>query len=270
MPLTKINNHNIYYEVHGDREKPALFMGHSLLWDSQMFHNQVEYFKDNYCIVIYDFRGQGRSELTTSRSVSIEDCYEDTLGLIDFLNFKEVHYFGQSMGGMVGLRLAIRCPERISSLIIAGSGAGEETLKKKINYWALVYIAKTFGLKLIRKKIMSFMFGNTSLSSQTFKAELKYWDNHLLNADTEIHRACIGVIERKSVAHQLNNIQCPTLIFTGQEDIAIPPGESERMHAKIPHCKLVYIPLAGHSPVLECPTLVNQELESFLSHCIAK
>mgnify|MGYP000168008370 CR=1 FL=1 len=171
MSLAKLNNHNIYYEIYGDRNKPVIFMGHSLLWDSHMFHNQIDFFKNDYCIVVYDFRGQGRSELSTSRSVSIEDCYQDTLALMDFLKFNKIHYFGQSMGGMVGLRLAIRCPERIASLIVAGSGAGKEKFLKKINYWALVFISKTFGLKGIRKKILSFMFGTTSLSSDEFKQE---------------------------------------------------------------------------------------------------
>ena len=63
MPVLEVNGAKLYYEEHGTSPETIVF-GHSLLFSCRMFDDQVNALKDRLRCVKFDFRGQGRSEVT--------------------------------------------------------------------------------------------------------------------------------------------------------------------------------------------------------------
>jgi 3-oxoadipate enol-lactonase len=63
MAHIKVNNANLYYEDEGQGEETIVF-GHSMLFNLRMFDDQVEALKSSHRCVRFDFRGQGKSEVT--------------------------------------------------------------------------------------------------------------------------------------------------------------------------------------------------------------
>src|SRR5882762_11482504 len=105
MPIIELDGTSIYYEDSGGDGPPILF-SHGLLWDTRLFAPQVAALRDRYRCIAYDHRGQGRSGIATTPSVSMDTLTDDALALIDNLGLGAVHFCGVSMGGFVGMRLA--------------------------------------------------------------------------------------------------------------------------------------------------------------------
>ncbi len=76
MPLVKIGNINMYYEVHGSGEFLVLIQGLSL--DSSAWANQISTFSEKYRVIVFDNRGVGQSD-SPNMSYSTEMMADDTV-----------------------------------------------------------------------------------------------------------------------------------------------------------------------------------------------
>lgn len=263
MPHIELNGAKIWYEDTGGGGETIVF-SHGLLWSGEMFADQVEFLKDRYRCITYDHRGQGRSEVTGS-GYDMDSLAEDAAELIRKLGTRPVHFAGLSMGGFVGMRLAIRHPELIKSLILIETTADPEPRENVPRYRFLNFIAKWFGFGIVAARVMPIMFGKKFMEDPG-RAELrKHWKEALtMNDRVGTTKAVRGVVERDGVYGQLGRIEAPTLIIVGDQDTATVPAKSERMHEAIAGSKLVYIEGAGHSSSIEEPFAVNAAIDSFL------
>ncbi len=264
MPNLHINGADIHYEAHGAGLETIVF-AHGLLCSGRMFDYQVQAFKDRYRCITFDFRGQGQSAVTAS-GYDIDTLTEDAAGLIETLQCAPCHFLGLSMGGFVGMRLALRHPDLVKSLMLLETTADPEPEENRSAYRRLNFIARWFGLRLVADRVMPIMFGEKFLNDPTRIKEKQEWRARMIaNHRVGISRAVRGVIDRDGIYDQIDKIALPTLIVVGDQDSATVPEKSERMHARIRGSKMVVIPGAGHSSAVEEPAAVNQALAAFLS-----
>lgn len=261
MANIKINGADIYYEIHGESPETMVFC-HGLLWSGKMFKAQVDYFKARYKCVTFDHRGQGRSEVT-EEGYDMDALYQDTITLIQELNLGPCHLAGLSMGGFVAMRVAARNPELVKSLTLMETSAEPELFKFKYNL--LKTIAGLFGVGSVANKVMPIMFGQTFLNDPNKKEDIQFWKHELVSNKKTITRAIKGVIDRNGITEELGNIQAPTLIIVGDEDVATPPEKARNIKLKIPQANLALIKKAGHSSTIEEPMQVIDAMEIFLN-----
>lgn len=265
MPTIKIRDTEIFYRDTGEVEsKQTIVFAHGLLWDHEMFAPQIEELKAQYRCIAFDFRGQGKSP-STEDGYDMDSLTTDTLELIDKLAGEPVHFLGLSMGGFVGMRIAIHHPEKLKSLMLLETTADPEPEANKPKYRKLCFVAKWFGFSLVTKKTMAIMFSQSFLNDPD-KAELKKeWANRLLKLDRKTFRRAVeGVIERQGVYESLIQISTPTLIVVGNEDVATVPEKSYRMNAVIKGSQLKIIEKAGHTSSIEQPEAVTKAILEFL------
>jgi len=264
MPYADLNGASIYYEEHGNGPETLVF-AHGLLWSGRMFDEQVHYFKNRYRCITFDFRGQGNSEVTVS-GYDMDTLTADASALIESLDCAPCHFLGLSMGGFVGLRLAIRHPRLLTSLILVETSADPEPRENLLRYRMLNFVARRMGLGLVSGRVMRIMFGEKFLSDPSRTNEKENWKQRLLANDrVGITRAVKGVINREGVYDRLESIPTPTLIIVGDQDVATRPEKARRMHERIDSSKLVVIPGAGHTSTVEEPKAVNRAMEEFLN-----
>lgn len=265
MPHIKINGADIYYEEHGSGEETVVF-SHGLLMSGDMFAEQVRALSEAYRCIAYDHRGQARSEITKS-GYDMDSLTADAAALIRELGCAPCHFAGLSMGGFVGLRLAIRQPELLKSLILMDTTADPEPEENRGPYRKLAFIGRWLGFRPVIGKLMNIMFSQTFLKNQAKSAVRERWRRHLLGLNRPgTSRAAHGVIDRQGVYDELGSINTPTLILVGEEDVATVPMKSERMHSAITGSRLVRIPRAGHSASIEEPEAVTREMHAFLQN----
>ncbi len=272
MPTLSINGAQIYYEdsapnqdnLPQDQQKPVLLFAHGLLWGTHLYDKQVEHFKSSYRCIAFDFRGQGKSEVTKS-GYDMDSLAEDAIALLEALEISKCHLVGLSMGGYVAQRVALKRPDLLHSLILLDTGAEAENPEKKADYKKMLRAIHWLGIKRISKKVMPIMFGETFLNDKSRKQEYKTWLEHLRqNNKKGAMRATAGVIERDGVLSRLPDINLPTLIVVGDEDKPTPYEEAQKMHFAIKGSKLAVIKQAGHSTPVEQPERLNQVMSTFL------
>ncbi|MGD9046172.1 MAG: alpha/beta hydrolase [Desulfobacterales bacterium] len=264
MPMTEANGAKLYYEDNGTGPQTIVF-GHGLLFSCRMFDAQVEALKNRYRCVVFDFRGQGQSEVTRN-GYDMDSLAADAADLIIKLNCKPCHFLGFSMGGFVGLRLAIRQPELLRSLILVDTSADPEPKENLSKYRILNTIARWIGPWAVANQVMPLSFGHAFMKDpQKVELRKKYRQYLVDNDKVGVTRAVKGVITRHGVFDQLKKINMPTLVIVGEQDIATVPEESERIHKSISKSKMVTIPNSGHMSPVEEPEAVNTALDEFLT-----
>jgi 3-oxoadipate enol-lactonase len=264
VPKIEINGVLIHYQIRGKGSETIVF-AHGLLWSEKIFENQIRAFQDRYRCLSFDFRGQGQTAVTKS-GYDLKTLSADTTSLIETLGAAPCHFVGVSMGGMVGLRIAIRRPELIKSLALLATSADAETGENKKRYRTLAFVARMFGLRIVANRVMPVMFGKSFLiDPQRANLKRQWRQNLIANRRIGIARAAMGVIEREPIYDQINKISAPTLVARGDEDMAISLEQAKRIHSRIAGSKLAIIPRAGHTPTVEEPAMVNELLEKLLS-----
>jgi len=263
MPDLNVNGARLHYTDEGSGAETIVF-SHGLLFSGAMFADQIAYFKNRYRCVAYDHRGQGDSEVTAN-GYDVETLTTDAETLIEKLGVGPCHFVGLSMGGFVGLRLAIRRPDLLRSLTLLNTSADPEPIENLPRYRMLNFIARWFGIGIVVGKVMPIMFGQSYLSDIARTRERDAWRQQIAkNHRIGVTRAVKGVISRGSVSEAITRIDMPTLIIIGEEDGATVPEKSERMHAAIGGSILIKIPRAGHSSTIEKPRAVNDAMSAFL------
>ena len=119
-----IRGFKMYYEVYGTG-KPLLFI-HGNGGSIENFNNQVPYFAKNYKVILADSRAQGKST-DTSDSLSYEMMADDFNELLNQLHVDSCYVVGWSDGGIDGLLLAMRHPEKVKKLAITGANLWPDT-----------------------------------------------------------------------------------------------------------------------------------------------
>jgi 3-oxoadipate enol-lactonase len=263
MPSIQVNGATLHYEEHGAGAETIVF-AHGLLWSGRMFDAQVQALRDRFRCITFDFRGQGQSEVTEG-GYDMDTLTEDAAALIGALGAAPCHFVGLSMGGFVGMRLAIRRPELLRSLVLMETSADPEPPESAPKYRTMGHIARWLSMRLVAAPVMKIMFGRTFLTDPARAAERRAWRARMLaNHRVGITRALRGVTDREGVYEQIDRIRTPTLVVVGDEDVATTPEKAQRMAARIPGARLVVIPGAGHSSSIEQPEAVTHALQEFL------
>jgi 3-oxoadipate enol-lactonase len=265
MPSIHINGATLFYsEQGGGDEAETLVFSHGLLMDSSMWDLLLPLFSPHYRVICFDHRGQGQSE-HSGRGFDIDQLVQDAAALIQAISKTPVHYVGLSMGGMVGMPLAVRHPALLKSLVLLNTSAQAEPKHRKAKYAAMKLIVKLVGTKPLARKIMPMMFGKSMLKNPEQQALVGQWQRKVAGLKKTILGPVSGVVDRRDITQELKQIRCPTLIIAGEEDTVTPVSCARHMHQHIAHSKLHIIAQCGHGSALEKPDVVADAMKDFYS-----
>jgi 2-hydroxy-6-oxonona-2,4-dienedioate hydrolase len=173
---------------------------------------------------------------------------------IEYKNYSNIHLLGNSLGGHVALIYILKHPERVKSLTLTGSsGLFENAMGDSY--------PKRGDYEYIKNK-----------TAQTFY-DPAVATPELVDEVFEITKNRIKVIKiialaksaiRHNLGEELNQIQQPTLLIWGKNDIVTPPFVAEEFKKLIPNSQLHFIDKCGHAPMMEVPAEFNIILEKFL------
>ncbi|MDP3936687.1 MAG: alpha/beta fold hydrolase [Deltaproteobacteria bacterium] len=261
MPTARVNGVDIFYEDVG-KGIPVIF-GHSLVWDHEMFVHQVKALSGNYRCINVDYRNHGRSG-GVHKEWTIHDYVDDNIALAEHLGIKQAHWVGLSQGGMMAMRLALKRPDLVRSLLILDSSAEGEEEANIPNYEMMANMAAEQGPETVVEGVMPIFFAadfNRDQPDQIAAYRKKFIDGN----SEALKWAVFAVTRRDDVSKKISAIKAPTLVIVGEQDSATVPAHSELIARSIPGATLVTIPGAGHMSPLEKPEPVNRALSEFLA-----
>ena len=264
MSKITVNGVTLHYEEKGSGLETIVF-SHSYLLDNTHFAPQIEALGDRYRCIAYDHRGHGQSQAPKD-GYDMENLYNDAVALIEALNCAPCHFVGLSTGGFIGMRIGIRRPELLASLILMDTTAEAEREKNVRQFKLLMPIGRWLGWWLVINKVMSIFFAEKFLTDPGRQDEVRYWKELITSGNKKaLIQFGMGIFTRASVFEELSKITTPTLVVVGEKDIARPLSEAQRTVEKIHGATLVIIPEAAHLCTIEEPAAVTEAIEEFLS-----
>jgi aminoacrylate hydrolase len=113
----------LYYETHGSPDAPPLILSSGLGGSASYWQPNIPALAEHFRVIPYDHRGTGRSDRTLPNVVTVDDFADDILALMDALDIPNAHLVGHAAGGVAGLALAMKAPERLDKLVVVNGWA---------------------------------------------------------------------------------------------------------------------------------------------------
>ncbi|MGY8959718.1 MAG: alpha/beta fold hydrolase [Alphaproteobacteria bacterium] len=119
------------------RKRPFLLLQHGNGRSAQFWYRWVPYLARHYRIIRPDIRGLGRStnQLDLETDLTLDLLVQDLLAVLDHAGAREVHFCGESMGGILGLAMAARHSNRVRTLTLVSTPVFiEEQIKERYSF----------------------------------------------------------------------------------------------------------------------------------------
>lgn len=258
MPTITLDEINLYYEIRGEGE-PLLFI-HGLGSSSRDWELQLDFFAQNYKLILVDVRGHGRSGKPPG-PYSIPLFAEDIKKFLQALQVGPAHILGISLGGMIAFQLGISYPDLIKSLVIVNSTPElvARTLKDRLGIWQRLLIVRFLGMRKMGE-VLGDRFLPDPEQAELRKIFIEHWAENDKPAYLEAMKAVIGW----SVTDRLGEIRCPTLVI-GSDGDYFPTAEKENYVKLIPGAELLIIENSRHALPAEKPAEFNLAVKEFLT-----
>ena len=226
-----IRGFNMYYEIYG-AGKPLLII-HGNGGSIKDFSKQVPYFSKEYKVILADSRAQGKSK-DAGDSLTYEMMADDLDALLDHLHLDSCFVIGWSDGGINGLLLAMRHPEKVKKLAVTGA-----------NLWPDSTAVEPSLFRWLAKEV-------DSLSKVKQTPEIK----------NQFKLMAMMTKEPNITLQQLNSIKCPTLVIGGDHD-ALLPKHTMLIADAIPQSYLWILPNSGHATPINYSKQFNETINEF-------
>ena len=241
----EIDNIQMYYEVHGEGE-PVLLLhggtGHGTIVWSEI----VPILSDRYQLIVPDLRAQGRST-DSEKPLSYDLLADDVVERMDALNIDRASIVGKSDGGIIGLNLAIRYPQRVLKIITYGANFNPDGLTSAMLDWMKNVTPESYGAD------------NADKYYRSVAPEPDQFDVMLSKV------VAMWLSEPNWTVDDLAQIKTPILVIDDSLGLTIRPEHVQAMAAAIPDSRLALIDGTDHAANTEKPEEFARLVLDFLA-----
>jgi len=232
---------------------PALGTSATALW-SAAAHGLAQHFH----VVSWDLPGHGHNRLSSTREpVSIETLAADVLAVVDELRegggSTRFHYAGDSVGGAVGLQLALDAPDQLASATVLCSGAriGSPDL------WAeRASQVRSAGTPSLVAESAGRWFAPGFLEREPERASALL--HALADTDDEGYAAVCDALARFDLRARLTEVEVSVLAVAGDRDRSTPTSSLAEVAEGVARGRLVVLRGVGHLAPVEAPAEVGR------------
>jgi len=253
-----------YHRLDGPLDGLPMILGPSLGTSLAVWEPQLPSLIRTHHVLRWDLPGHGASPaepmagssselIPTDGTATVAHIAELVLRAADAQGWDRFAYAGISLGGAVGLHLAVHHPERLTALSVVCSSArfGEPSAWRER---ATAVRAHGTEAMIDSRPGVWFAPGFESTPRGTALVE------DLRSADAAGYAACCDALAAFDLRDQLAEVTVPTLAVAGRLDPATPPAYAREIADCVPGAALVEIAGAAHLANAECPDAVTAAL----------
>jgi 3-oxoadipate enol-lactonase len=243
---------DVNHRIDGVPDAPVLVLSNSLGTDTRLWDVHLPALAEQFRVVRYDHRGHGGTPVPDA-PFSMDDLADDVVALLDRLGADRASFCGVSLGGMVGMALASKAPERVERLVLCCTSANMAAPE----IWAdRIATVRERGTAAVVDATMERWF------TETFRAkdppEVALAREMILATPDEGYAACGEAIAGMDQLESIKAITAPTLVIAAADDLSTPADpHGKAIHQCIGGSSLIVIPSASHMAVLEQPEAVR-------------
>ena len=242
------------YRVDGQEGKPTLVLASSLGTTWELWDAQLPSLAEDFRIVRFDHPGHGRSPIPDA-PITVESLADGVVELLDTLELECVSFCGVSLGGMVGMALALRAPERLDRLVLCCTAAH---LGPAEGWYERARVVRARETSAIAEAVVGRWF------TERFRDEspetVARFREMLDRTPAEGYAACCEAIAGWDARATVSAIRTPTLVIAGADDVATPPEDGRFLAGSIPGAELTVLPGCSHLANVEQPDLFTRAL----------
>lgn len=203
---------------------------------------------EQFRFIRYDARGWGLSDRNVT-DFSIDSKIRDAEAVIDSAGIEKVALLGVSEGGPTAITYAVRHPERVSHLVLAGTFAHRPRPEKPEDLEVLRAMLQTIKPGWGRDTPQFRQLWTANFMPEA-DMEMIRWFNELQrqSGSAETVMAVIGAIARIDVRDLLPQVRCPTLVAHVRGDLSVPFELGRDMASSIPNAR--FLPLEGNNHII--------------------
>lgn len=258
-----------YCDYGGGDELPIVFV-HGWGGNWQNWLEQLPRFGQERRVVALDLPGHGDSEMPAER-VTISGFGRAVDGLCEHLGIERAVFVGNSMGGFTAAEVAIQCPPRVERLMLvnaAGITTNElrrEPLLTMSRALAGLTLRRAARMRagIVRPRLRLLFYGGIMRHPSLIPTDLLFEISK--GAHCPAFVPALEAILEYDFRDRLPDIQAPTLIVWGRNDMLVPVKDADAFEESIPGARKVVMEDTGHVPMIERPPTFNDCLAEWLA-----
>ena len=246
MPKVKLDDFQIYYELHGDGFPIVMINGlggHVDTWNP----DQIRELSKRLKLVLFDDRGAGRTDLS-EKEYSIRLFADDTAGLMDALGITRANVFGISMGGMIAQELVLNYPKKVEKLVLCSTSCGGTKPIQPAGELirALIVDRSVLSPEEIVRMSIPVLFTDTFIENNPDFVEDRVQRTLKAPISMEAFMRQVNALMSFDTHDRLSQIKTPTVILAGKQDVLVPPENASILAKAIPNARLLYFENSAH------------------------
>ncbi|MEK4027534.1 alpha/beta hydrolase [Pseudobacillus sp. FSL P4-0506] len=257
-------------KVTGQGEQTIVF-GHGFGCDQNMWRFVAPHFEKEYRVVLFDYVGSGKSDLTAysyERYGTLKGYVKDLLEVIDVLEIKKVIFVGHSVSAMIGMLASIQRPESFECLVMLGpsprylndgpdyfGGFEKEDVEELLDMMEMNFVGWASYLAPLAMK-------NPNQPMLTQELETSF-----CSTDPAVTRKFAEATFFSDHREDLAKVEVPSLILQCSEDSIVPLKVGKYLERHLKNSTFRLMEAKGHYPHLSHPKetvcLIQEYLSSF-------
>ena len=229
-----------------------------------MWVSQITSFSSSHRVVVPDLRGHGDSTVTEGK-VTMLQMANDVAGLLDELGVERpITLCGLSMGGYVAWEFWRNHHSKLARLILCDTLAMADTAEIARGRQMMAAQVGQAGAKMAADSMVPRLLGAKTHNNHPSKVEAV---REMILATDPVGIAATqrGMAERRDMTSLLSEINIPTLVLCGEDDMISPSIEMRAIVNAMPNARYVEITDAGHLAPLEQPAAANDAIRALLA-----
>lgn len=252
------NGYDIGYEEAGGGDSTPIVFLHGVGSDKSVWRQQLDHFGRTRRAIAFDYPGYGDSD-PAPEATTRDDYASAIISAMHELGIDQAHVCGLSLGGVVAIAIHHSYAERCASLILADSFAVHPE-GRVIYERSLASSSDLRAMADARVDVLLAQPADPEIRSEVVETMAK-----ISPAAYRIGAEAVWLADQRDRAV---NIQVPTLVLVGDQDLITPPELSSELVDLIPEARMEVIPGAGHISNLERPDAFNRAVEDFIAVAI--
>ncbi len=265
MPADILRRNNV--KTFGRGRQPMVFV-HGFGCDQHMWRFVTPAFEDRFRIVLMDYVGSGKSDLSAysaERYATLHGYTEDILDVCAALDLRDAILVGHSVSGTTAILAALRAPERFAHLVLVCpspryiddlpgyvGGFSRADIQALLETMDLNYLGWAAGM-------------GPAIMANGDRPELgKELADSFCSTDPLIARRFAEATFLSDNRADLPQVRVPSLILQCREDIVAPEAVGRYMHAHLPNSTLALLDATGHCPHMSAPDETVRAMRAYL------
>ena len=239
---------------------PPVLLIHGVGGDSSNWGSIAERLRSRFDVIAMDLRGHGKSDLIAG-PVDAHDLARDAVQVLDEAGVAKCRVVGFSLGGAVAQALTLDFPERVEKLAVIGTVCGR-TPEAMSSALERVEFLKRHGTAAIAEANRERWFTDEFRQAHPDMVDRRV--AQVVACDPASYLHAFTVFCTSDFADRLDGIHVPTLVVTGEHDVAATPRMALLMGERIRESRVHVLAGLRHSVLIEAPEQVGALLEAFL------